>query len=114
MARRLAIMLAALTASGFAALADPIEGNWKTPSGATAGINACGGDFCITMRSGRHVGKKIGQMSAEGSGAYSGTITDPANDKTYSGSAKLAGSTMKMSGCVLGGVICRTQTWSKL
>ena len=55
-----------------------------------------------------------GKVSADGGGQYSGEITDPANDKTYSGSASVSGGSMKMKGCVLGGLICRSQTWTKL
>lgn len=96
-----------------AALADPIAGSWRTQSGATAAIAPCGGAFCITLRSGEHAGKGIGSMSPKGGNKYAGTIKDPANGKSYSGSATLAGNTLSMSGCVLGGIICRSQTWTR-
>ena len=76
--------------------ADPIEGNWRTKAGDTAAIAGCGGGFCITLKTGKHAGKRIGKMSANGGGNYAGTITDPANDKTYSGKATLSGSSLKM------------------
>ena len=41
-----------------------------------------------------------------------GTITDPQDDKTYSGTAKLAGSSLELTGCAMS-VFCRTQTWKK-
>jgi uncharacterized protein (DUF2147 family) len=96
------------------ALADPIEGNWKTQSGETAAIGGCGDAFCITLKTGKHAGKQIGKMTAGGEGNYAGSITDPAEDKTYKGKAKLSGSALKMSGCVFGGLICKSQNWSKL
>jgi uncharacterized protein (DUF2147 family) len=99
---------------GAAAAADPIEGKWRTQSGATAAIGGCGANYCITLKSGKHSGKRIGTFSAAGAGSYSGKITDPENDKTYSGKAKLSGNSLKMSGCVLGGLLCRNQTWSRL
>jgi len=34
------------------AFADPIEGKWRTKSGATAQISGCSGSFCITLTSG--------------------------------------------------------------
>jgi len=95
------------------ALADPIEGNWRTQSGETAAIAKCGGAFCITLKTGAHAGKRIGQMSANGASKYAGSITDPSDDKTYSGSAKLDGASMKMTGCALK-IFCKTQTWNKL
>ncbi len=39
---------------------DPIVGNWKTGLGDTAAIASCGGDYCITLKSGKHAGKQIG------------------------------------------------------
>ncbi|PLX36945.1 MAG: DUF2147 domain-containing protein [Hyphomicrobiales bacterium] len=92
--------------------AEPIEGNWRTQAGSKAEIKRCGGSFCVTLKSGAHAGKRIGKMS--GSGAkYSGEITDPKDDKTYSGSAKVSGDSLKMKGCVMA-VFCKTQTWKRL
>lgn len=105
-----AAAIAAIPALGLAA--EPIEGNWKTASGATAAIAKCGGSFCITLKSGKHSGKQIGKL--DGAGAdYSGEITDPDNDKTYSGSAGVSGSSLKLKGCVLK-VLCRSQTWTRM
>lgn len=106
------IVAALLTVPGIALAAEPIEGNWRTSSGATAAIAKCGGSFCITLKSGKHAGKSIGKLS--GSGAdYSGTITDPETDKTYSGSGSINGKSLRMKGCVLA-VLCKSQTWSRL
>jgi uncharacterized protein (DUF2147 family) len=108
------LALAAVLAMGGAAWADPIEGNWRLESGSTAGIAGCGGAYCITLKSGKFKGKQIGSFSAKGNGQYSGKITDPESDKTYSGKATLSGNALKMSGCVLGGLICRSQNWTRL
>ena len=109
----LAIAAATLFLSVGAAFADPIEGNWKTQSGETAAIASCGGSYCITLKTGDYAGKQIGKMSASGANKYKGKITDPKDDKTYSGSATLSGNSLGMTGCVLA-VLCKTQTWSKL
>ena len=114
MFRNLSMALAAAMLTMGAAYADPIEGDWKTDKGSTAGISSCGASFCIKLKSGEHAGKSIGKFKADGSNQYSGSITDPANDKTYAGKAKLSGSSLKMSGCVFGGLICRSQNWKKL
>lgn len=113
MYRRLIIALGATLALTAGALADPIVGNWRTDSGETAAITG-GGPFAITLQTGKHKGKRIGTMSPSGSGNYTGKITDPANDKTYSGKASVSGSSLKMSGCVMGGLICRTQNWKRM
>lgn len=92
--------------------AEPIEGNWKTASGETAIIAKCSGGFCVTLKTGAHAGKQIGRMAGKGD-EYSGEITDPANDKTYSGSGSVTGNSLKMKGCVLK-VLCKSQTWTRL
>lgn len=98
--------------AGAALGAEPIEGNWKTASGETAAIAKCGGGFCITLKTGKFTGKQIGQLEGT-AGEYSGSITDPAEDKTYSGSGSVSGNSLKMKGCVLK-VFCKSQTWSRL
>lgn len=112
MLRRITVTAALSLILAGTALADPIEGNWKTDSGAIAQIAASGGSFMITLRSGEHNGKRIGQMQPAGSGKYKGKITDPANDKTYSGNATLNGNSLAMQGCVAA-IFCRTQNWKR-
>ena len=82
--------LVALCMSGSAYAGDAIVGNWRTDSGETAAITG-GGPFSIRLKTGKYAGKRIGTMNADGGGKYSGEITDPAKDKTYSGSATLSG-----------------------
>ena len=114
MLRKLIVAAAAtLMLSAGAAYADDINGNWRTDSGETAAITG-GGPFTITLKTGEHAGKRIGSLNADGGGKYSGKITDPANDKTYSGKATLSGNALKMSGCVLGGLIGRSQNWKRM
>jgi len=43
-----------------------------------------------------------------------GTIWAPDDDKTYDSSMELSGNTLEVSGCVLGGIICRGQDWTRL
>ena len=113
MFRRLSMTIGAVLLMASTAYADPIEGNWKTQAGPTAAIKACGGSFCIVMKTGNYVGKQIGTFRSSGDGKYSGTITDPKDDRTYSGSARLSGARLDMTGCALK-IFCKTQVWSKL
>jgi uncharacterized protein (DUF2147 family) len=112
MIRKYVLAGAIALSATFAYADEPIVGNWKTASGETALIAACGGDFCITLKTGKYTGRKIGTLA--GSGAdYTGEITDPSNDKTYSGSGTVSGNSLKMKGCVLK-VFCKSQTWTRL
>ncbi|ODT30111.1 MAG: hypothetical protein ABS35_07225 [Kaistia sp. SCN 65-12] len=113
MLAKIGMTVAAVLLMSGAAHADPIEGSWKTKGGDTAAIAACGSSFCIKLTTGQYAGKAIGRMKADGGGNYSGSITKPSTGKTYSGSARLSGSSLKLSGCVLA-VLCESQTWKKL
>jgi uncharacterized protein (DUF2147 family) len=90
---------------------DIIVGNWKTQSGETAAISG-NSSYSIVLKTGKHAGKTIGSMSGSG-GKYAGTITDPADDKKYAGTARVSGTSMRMKGCALK-IFCKTQTWTKL
>ena len=105
------VLAAAMSVMTVPAFADTIEGNWKTQSGETAAIGKCGGSYCIKLKTGKYSGKSIGRMKGA-NGKYKGSITDPADDKKYSGTIKISGSTMKMKGCVAY-VLCKTQTWNR-
>lgn len=102
---------AAMSMMATAAYADIIEGNWRTQSGETAAITKCGGAYCIKLKTGKYKDQSIGRMKGA-NGAYKGSITDPADNKKYSGSIKISGPTMKMKGCVAY-ILCKTQTWKK-
>ena len=93
------------------AYAAPIEGRWRTESGANAVISPCGGSYCIKITSGQHAGKQIGKVAGSGS-SYRGSVTDPANGKTYSGSANVNGNSLRLKGCVAR-VLCKTQRWAR-
>lgn len=110
-----------------AAMADPVVGTWKSQPGETGGyihvkIAPCGSNICgtITKVVGNDntsiVGRKIiNGMKANGGGKYSGgTIWAPDTDKTYKSKMALSGNKLKVSGCVAGGIICRSQSWTRL
>ena len=110
------------------AQADPIVGVWQTQEddGAYAHvtIKPCGGAFCGTISrtfkggaeyKSENIGKKIViDMVPAGSGKYEGKVWRPSNGKTYVGKIDLAGSAMKLAGCVAGGLICAKQNWKKI
>ena len=107
----LPIVMAVLVAPAVAR-ADSIEGEWRTADTSIARIHACGDRFCIVMKTGDWPGKEIGRLQAQGFGNYVGTVTDPRDNKTYSGRATLAGNTLKLVGCALK-IFCQTEVWSR-
>ncbi|MEL6913371.1 MAG: DUF2147 domain-containing protein [Pseudomonadota bacterium] len=118
---------AVLALFGSAAAADDVLGLWKSEPGETGGfihvnLAQCGTKICGTITEvigndntsivGRQI---IADMSPNGGGAYSGgTIWAPDNDRTYRSKMQLSGNSLEVEGCVLGGAICRGQTWTRL
>lgn len=107
--------------------ADPIEGVWQTQpdegSVALVQIAPCGGAYCGTIvqtfrgseeyRS-PNIGKQIViGMTPSGDGKYAGKVLRPADNKVYNGKALVSDGSMKLSGCVAGGLICKSQTWTR-
>ena len=121
------LMAAVFGLAATAAMADPIEGMWKTQpddgSYALVKIGPCGANFCGTIQrtfneqgeyKSPNIGKKIViDMAPKGDGAYEGQVWRPSNDKIYIGKIALSGKSMKLSGCVAGGLLCKAQSWSK-
>lgn len=113
MLQRLGLAVAALMLAAGSAYADPIVGSWRTESGERAQISGSG-SFSIVIKTGKNAGKNIGRLKATGKGTYSGTVRDPNENKSYSGKARVSGNSLVLSGCVLGGLICKNQTWSRM
>lgn len=115
-------------AGGVAASADPIEGTWKTQEddGAYAHvvIAPCGPAYCGTIArtfkdGGEYKSPNIGKqlvrgMAPVGEGRYEGKVWRPSNDKIYAGKINVNGNSMKMAGCVAGGLICAKQDWVRV
>lgn len=120
------LFVLALTASP--ALADPLEGNWQTEvddgSYAIIEIAPCGEALCgIIARTfnaegeypGENIGKKLViDMVPQGDGEYRGSVWRPSNNKIYVGKMRLKGDSVRLRGCVAGGLICSGQTWQRV
>lgn len=129
--RAAAAGLAALCWGAPARAADP-SGVWLTETGSSrVRIAPCGGGYCGTivhvpgkaldarnpdpaLRGRSVVGVRIlDAPTADGAG-YTGTLYNPSDGKTYSGSMRLNGpDTLEVSGCVLG-ILCKKQVWSRV
>lgn len=100
-----AIVMSAFAAPAFAA--EPIEGTWKRDNGTLIQYSGSAGKFCGTVLNGKFKGQSIGCMSGTGEN-YKGTVNVLDEGKSYSGKARVVGSKMELSGCALGGLICKT------
>jgi uncharacterized protein (DUF2147 family) len=112
MIRKLILAAAISMAGTFAVQADIIEGDWKRPTGNIVTFKKCGAAFCAIAKTGKFAGQAAGSMTGK-DGTYRGTLTDLEAKKTYKGKGKITGNSAKMSGCVLGGLVCKTEVWTK-
>ncbi len=110
-------LVLALAASTSAFAGSP-KGTWKRSNGAHIKVFNCGGGIgmrVVKSPSPKKVGKTI-MCGAKKSGAnkWRGTVLNLDDGKRYSGYVKLNGSSLTLSGCVLGGLICKNDTWRRL
>jgi uncharacterized protein (DUF2147 family) len=50
----------------------------------------------------------------DGPNKWSGQVYNPEDGKTYTGNIAMASpDTIKVQGCIMGGVICKTNTWTR-
>lgn len=115
----MATTVALLAATG-AAVAGP-QGTWLTESGETkVRISSCGEGLCgniVWLKSpspNAKVGTRLLTMSRQGDNTWNGKLYNYKDGKTYSGKLSMRSeNALTLSGCVLGGLICRSQTWSR-
>ncbi|MBU9699259.1 DUF2147 domain-containing protein [Rhodobacteraceae bacterium HSP-20] len=125
------VMAAAVMAgmSGAAWAADPVEGVWQTEvddgSFAHITMSPCGEGFCGVISKtfkedgSEYVSENQGKtivmdMIPRGNDEYEGQVFRPSNGKTYYGTIGLEGNMLKLSGCIIGGLICAKQNWTRV
>ncbi len=124
----MAAMVAGVLSAGTAWAADPAVGTWQTQvdDGAYAHVKMtpCGGAVCGTIArtfndAGEYKSENLGKklvidMVPNGDGSYAGKVWRPSNGKIYIGKMSVSGKSLKLSGCVAGGLICSKQSWTRL
>ncbi|TMV11556.1 DUF2147 domain-containing protein [Arenibacterium halophilum] len=105
------------------ALADPIEGLWRTAPDDHGDVGfirvgICGTNFCGVLERAENaqgeaiqpdtLGRQIvWSLTHSTSTEYQGRIYAPDRDKEYMSKLELSGDRISVNGCVLGGLICR-------
>lgn len=130
MFRTFALAVAGLMMMAGAAVADPLEGIWKTKPDDNGNfghvqIKACGAAFCGTLiksfdpagkeMKSENTGKRVvWDMKPYAGGLYDdGKVWSPDRNKTYDADLTLAGDSLAVRGCVIG--ICRNGgTWMRV
>ena len=126
---RLMMVVASLFSLATAASAqDAALGVWQTEveDGAYAHITMapCGNAVCgVISRTfyadGEYQSENIGKtlvidMVPQGGGAYEGAVWRPSNNKIYIGKMDVEGNSLRLRGCVAGGLLCSSQNWVRV
>lgn len=126
--KTLTLIFAAILGLASAVAADPLEGNWRTPTddngnSGVVQVAPCGAALCGTLVqsfdgngasfASPNIGRQIiFDTTPSGGGAYRGQVWSPDRDKTYNSRLQLNGNSLSVSGCVMG--ICRDGgTWTR-
>jgi uncharacterized protein (DUF2147 family) len=114
---RIALAAALVAAGATAAAAASPNGTWTRPStGTKVEFYDCGGKLCgkiVSAKDKATVGKVIVNGAAKtGDNVWKGSLLNTEDGQTYSGVITLEGpKALKLEGCVLGGVVCKGETW---
>jgi uncharacterized protein (DUF2147 family) len=125
----LAFALSAAMALATSPTDEVIEGYWMHPEGAIIiRVDSCGDAYCGTVTWATERAKLDSKPSVESlvgtqllsgfqqnsSGAWKGQIYIPDHDMHVSGRLQpLNSNRLKLSGCTFGGLLCKTQIWTR-
>jgi uncharacterized protein (DUF2147 family) len=124
----------------FTALADELKGKWLTEEGKGHVVfENCGSRLCgkivwlkepkdaagkplvdglnedQSLRGRPIIGLKLTELEANGSGTWKGVIYNPEDGKSYKAEAAIQkDGSLLVKGCVLGGLLCDDQTWTRV
>jgi uncharacterized protein (DUF2147 family) len=119
----LAMALSAFGAESGALAASPaFLGNWARGDGKThIRVERCGAEFCgvnTWVRRGDS-GEKVGDtlvvhVKPAGADRWSGSAFDRRRNRSYMMNVHVANRRMTTRGCILGGMMCQSMTWTRL
>jgi uncharacterized protein (DUF2147 family) len=119
---RVALIAAILAAGTSGAYAGEVNGEWMRSDGkAKVRFMSCGEAVCGAiswLRDPANDPAKVGQkvffdMKPKGDNVWAGSAFNPEDGKTYSGKMTLGADQLTTAGCVLGGLICKSMSWTR-
>ncbi len=137
MKRTCLILLAALCAAAAPALAQDaskVSGTWQSQSGITrVKVTPCGTGLCAQVVWQKNPSKDVhnpdpqkrerpivglqlvSNMKPVSSNEWTGSIYNYEDGQTYQGKVKItSANAIEIGGCVMGGMICQSKTWTKV
>ena len=117
----LAMTLIAVPAAAATAGSEDIFGNWSRGDGAArVKVANCGSQICATntwIKDPIHQNEKVGDRLVftikAANDEWSGSAYDPQRKLKFSAKLKATGENMVTTGCIVGGLICRSTHWTK-
>ena len=120
---RLGLALSAFLLTTGPSLADDIFGTWLRDNGALqVKFEPCGDAICgnvVWIKPGSDSKAKVGQrlffeMRPNGANSWTGKAASPDSGSIYSGKMSVEGSTLSTSGCMVGGLVCKSANWRRV
>lgn len=117
----LAMTLIAVPAAAATAGSEDIFGNWSRGDGAArVKVANCGSQICATntwIKNPTNQNEKVGDRLIftikAANDEWSGSAYDPQRKLKFSAKLKATGESMVTTGCIVGGLICRSTHWTK-
>jgi uncharacterized protein (DUF2147 family) len=120
---RLCLILTACLLPASPGLADEVLGTWLRDNGALkVKFEPCDDAICgnvVWLKPGLDSKAKVGQrlffdMRPVAANSWTGKVTSPDSGSVYSGKMSIEGPTLSTSGCMVGGLICKSANWTRV
>ncbi|MBW8880929.1 MAG: DUF2147 domain-containing protein [Asticcacaulis sp.] len=122
---RLSVLVAIIVFAGLPAVATAadLSGSWERSTGTsrirfeTCDSGLCGRIAWIRpgVKSRGYIGQTIfSKLVKSGATLWTGEAFNPEDGRTYQESVSVDGRVLTTKGCVLGGLICKSETWKRI
>ena len=120
---RLSVVMTAFLLTSSPGFADDVLGIWLRDNGnVQVKFETCGDAVCgnvAWLKPGSDSKAKLGQrlffdMRPSGANSWTGKAESPDDGSIYSGKMSVEGSTLITSGCIVGGLICKSANWRRV
>jgi uncharacterized protein (DUF2147 family) len=120
---RLRLALTAFLLTTSPSLADEVFGTWLRDTGdEKVKFEPCGDAICgdiVWLKPGSGLNAKVGKrlffdMRPSGANSWTGKAVSSDTGSIYSGKMSVEKSTLIISGCIAGGLICKSVNWKRV
>ena len=120
-----ALMALVLAAPGTASAQAPLRGEWRNAKGSVVvRVEPCGNSYCGVVawasahnrEKGARPGTRVlSDLRPAGNGVYKGEAYEPKRNLRGAATVRhVAPDVMMVKGCVIGGILCKEQRWTRV